>query len=148
MKLSCDPILRPRWFVGETKSPWSFANVIPSRSSEQSTKRRSRSENMWKVCLFCSQNNKIVWLSNAADTFLEKFTKCAKVCGLFFLDCAFGMLIGWAGKLWSRGDKCILMPCLHETHLPGKLTFLLYCVTFFIVKWHLPRVNVSRINTA
>ena len=30
----------------------------------------------------------------------------------------------------------------------GKLTFLLYCVTFSIVKWHLPHVNVSRVNTA
>ena len=28
----------------------------------------------------------------------EKFTRCAKVCGLFSW-----MLIGWAGKLWSRG---------------------------------------------
>ena len=40
-----------------------------SRSREQSMKRRSRSENMWKICLFYSQNNKIVWLSNMADTF-------------------------------------------------------------------------------
>ena len=29
-----------------------------SRSREQSTKRRSSSENMWKVCSFYSQNNK------------------------------------------------------------------------------------------
>ena len=35
-----------------------------------------------------------------ADTFFEKSTRCAKVCGLFFL-----MLIGWAGKLWSRGKN-------------------------------------------
>ena len=81
-----------------------------SRSREQSTKRRSRSENMWKVCLFYSQNNKIVWLSNMADTFLEKFTRCAKVCGLLFLDCAYRMLIGWAGKLQSRG-YCSIINC-------------------------------------
>ena len=42
-----------------------------SRSREQSAKRRSSSENMWKVSLYYSQNNKIVWLSNMADTFLE-----------------------------------------------------------------------------
>ena len=55
-----------------------------SRSREQSKKRRSRSENMRKVCLFYSHNNKIVWLSNMTDAFfLEKFTRCAKVCGLF-----------------------------------------------------------------
>ena len=29
---------------------------------------------------------------------LDEFIRCAKVCGLF-LDCAFRMLIGWAGKL-------------------------------------------------
>ena len=60
---------------------------------------------MWKVCLFCSQNNKMVWLSNMADTFLEKCTRCAKVCGLLFLDCAFGMLIGWARKSRSHGTE-------------------------------------------
>ena len=57
---------------------------------------------MWKVCLFCSQNNKSVWLSNMADTFLEKFRKCAKDCGLFSWLC-FRMLIGWVDKLRSRG---------------------------------------------
>ena len=35
----------------------------------------------------------------------EKLTRCAKVCGLLFLDCAFWMLIGWAGKLRSYGKK-------------------------------------------
>ena len=37
---------------------------------------------------------------------------------------------------------------VHETVTWGKLTFLLYCVTFSIVKMHLPHVNVSRVNTA
>ena len=32
-----------------------------------------------------------------------KFTRCAKVCGLFFY--AFRVLIGWAGKCWSRGRE-------------------------------------------
>ena len=31
-------------------------------------RRRSRSERMWKYCLFCSQNNKVVWLSNIAGS--------------------------------------------------------------------------------
>ena len=35
-----------------------------------------------------------------------------------------------------------------DTFTWGKLTFLSYCVTFSIVKWHLPHVNVSRVNTA
>ena len=81
---------------------------IISRSREQSTKRRSHSENMRKVCLSYSQNKKMVWLSNMADTSLKLFTWSAKVCGLFFLDCAFRVLIGWTGKLRSRGDT---VPC-------------------------------------
>ena len=65
------------------KQPAILCARSTSRSSEQSTKRRSRSEKMRKVYLFCSLNNDIVWLSNMADTFLEKFTGCARVCGLF-----------------------------------------------------------------
>ena len=42
------------------------------------------------------------------------------------------------------------MPYLitRDTFIRGKLTFLLYCITFSIVKWHLPHVNVSRANMA
>ena len=91
------------------------------RSSEQITKRRSRSENVWKVCLFYSHNNKILWLSNIADTFNEKFTRCAKVYGFFPLDCAFRTLIGWAGKLWSHGLQYYCR--LFETWFPRSLDF-------------------------
>ena len=90
------------WVI-KIKKPMILCTRCTSRSRDQSTKRRSRSENIWKVCLFFSQNNKIVWLSNVVDTFLEKLKRCAKVCGLFSLDCTFWMLIGWAGKLRSRG---------------------------------------------
>ena len=72
-----------------------------SGSREQNRKHRSRSENMPKMSLLYSQHNKIVWLSNMADTIWEKFTRCAKFCGLFFSR----TLIGWAGKLWSRGSN-------------------------------------------
>ena len=40
------------------------------------------------------------WLSNMEDTLVEKFTRCAKVYGLFLLDCAFRMLIGWDPIIW------------------------------------------------
>ena len=73
-----------------------------SRSREQRTKCRLLSENMRTVCLFYGQNDNILWLSNMANICFEKFTRCAKVCGLSFLDCALRVLIGWAGKLWSR----------------------------------------------
>ena len=38
-----------------------------------------------KVCLFYSQNDNIL-LSNVAHIF-EKFTRCAKVCGIFSWLC-------------------------------------------------------------
>ena len=70
------------WVI-KIKKPMILCARNTSRSREQSTKRRSSSENMRKVCLFYSGNNKIVRLSNMADTFFEEFTRCAKVCGLF-----------------------------------------------------------------
>ena len=71
------------------KKPMNLCTRSTLRSSEQSTKHRSHRESMQKVCLFSSQNNKIVWLSNS---------------GLFFLDCALWMLTVWAGKLWLHGS--------------------------------------------
>ena len=68
-----------------------------SRSREQTTKPQS--EKMRKVCLLYSHNNKILRLSNMADTFIE----VRKGFWASFLDCAFLMLIGWLGKLRSRG---------------------------------------------
>ena len=48
------------------KKPIILCARSTSRSwSEQSMKRRSGSENMWKVCLFYSHSNKILWLSNS-----------------------------------------------------------------------------------
>ena len=87
----CDHILRTRWFVGNLdEKPMILCARSASRSSEQSTKHRSRSENMWKVYLFYSQNIKIVWLSNMSDTFYEKFTVrkglWAFFSGFFFSD--------------------------------------------------------------
>ena len=92
------------WVI-KIKKPMILCARNTSRSREQGTKCRSHSENIRKVCLFYSQNNEIVWLSNMADTFFEKSTRCAKVCGLYFLDCAFRTLIGWAGKLQSHGEN-------------------------------------------
>ena len=97
----------PRWLwvnIIKIKKPMNLCTRSMLRSSEQSTKHRSHRESMQKVCLFSSQNNKIVWLSNMADAFLEKLTRCAKACGLFFLDCALWMLTVWAEKLWLHGS--------------------------------------------
>ena len=70
-------------WVTTIKKPMILCARSASRSREQSTKRRSHSENTREVCLFYSQNNKLLWLSNMSDTFFEKCTRCAKVWGLF-----------------------------------------------------------------
>ena len=46
------------------------AMILCTRSTSRSHEHHASwcSENMQKVCLFYSQNNKIVWLSNMADT--------------------------------------------------------------------------------
>ena len=55
-----DHILRPCWFVGNLdKKPMILCARSTSRSREQSTKHRSRSENMWR---FIYSTVKITWL--------------------------------------------------------------------------------------
>ena len=74
------PITVDLWVI-KIKTPMILCAHSTSRLGEQSVEHRSCSKNMLNVCLFYGQNNKIVWLSNIAD---EEFTRCAKVCGLFF----------------------------------------------------------------
>ena len=56
-------------WVSKIKKPMILCTSSMSRWCEQSTKHRRSSENMWKVCLCYSQNNKILWLSNTSNTF-------------------------------------------------------------------------------
>ena len=63
------------------------ARSTSTSSGEQSTKRRSRSESMRKVCLFYSQSSKILDYQTWPTHLFEKFMTCAKVCGLFSWLC-------------------------------------------------------------
>ena len=47
-------------------------------------------------------------------------------------------------KYWFESNTVFT----RDTFTWGKLTFLLYCVTFCYCEMHLPHVNVSRVNTA
>ena len=53
----------------------------------------NRARKFAKVCSFYGQNDKIVQLSNMADTIFEKSQGVQRTMG-FFLDCVFRMLIG------------------------------------------------------
>ena len=90
------------FWVIKIKILWSFAHVL----RRDHVNRARNADQAARVCYrFVYSIVKItrVWLSNVEGTRLEKFTRYAKVYGLFLLDCAFWMLTGWAGKLRSRG---------------------------------------------
>ena len=59
------------------------------------------------------------------DTFLEKFTRCAKAHGLSFLDFAFRILIGLAGKLRSHGFVSVAI----HTRTPAEQVNVLWTIT-------------------
>ena len=103
--INVDRILRPHW--PRWKSPWSFAHVVRRDHMNRSRNADQAATTCERFILFYSQNNKIVWLSNMADTFLEKFTRCAKVCGLFFLIVLFGCWLAEQTKLRSRESDLI-----------------------------------------
>ena len=115
-----------RWFVGpwiiKIKKPTFLCARSTWRENEQSKKHRSRSENIWNVYLFYSQNNKIVWLPNMTETLIKKFARCAKVCGLLFLIVLFGRWLAgqtnsdhveYMRKSWLKLFK--IMPYIRET---------------------------------
>ena len=62
-----------------------------SKPRDQSTKRRSHSENVWKICLVTRLRNYQTW-----RTHFWEIHEVRKGLWAFFLDCAFRMLIGWA----------------------------------------------------
>ena len=74
----------------------------------------------------------------------EKFTRCAKVCGLFSLDCPFQALIGWAGKRRSHGSRFCTAPANDYRVLAINIAFELttpflsiylryYLVSYFVL---------------
>ena len=67
----------------------------------------SHNENKKQRSGWDSPFNKIEWLSNMTDTFFEKFTRCAKVCGLFYLIMLSGCWL--AGRANSDHVDCTLL---------------------------------------
>ena len=80
---------------------WVIMILCALSTSTSSELRTKRSKNMRKVCLF------LVQLSRLYDyqTWKTEIHEVRKGLWAFFLDCAFRMLIGWAGRLRSRGRK-------------------------------------------
>ena len=59
-------IFWPRWIVGKIKKPM----ILCARNTSYITWTGARNTEMRKVCLFYSQNNNILWLSNMANTWI------------------------------------------------------------------------------
>ena len=114
------------WVI-KIKKPTILCARSTLRSREQSTKRRSRSVNMRKVCLFYSRNNKIAWSSNMADTFWEihEVRKGLWACfsWLCFSDADWLTLVTWY---------------IHTDHLYSTLHNLLQQVS---ISWWIIRFN-------
>ena len=72
------------WVI-KIKSLWSFAHVV-RRDHVNRARNADHAASMWKVCLFYSQNNKIVWLSNMADTIFYKSQEVCKGMWALFLE--------------------------------------------------------------
>ena len=112
-----------------------------SRSRDQSTKHRSRSEKMRYVCLFYGQKAR---LHDYQTWPTHKFTGCAKVSGLFFLAVSFRTLTGWAGKLPSHGflGKYRLIGGRRVLHVHSPLLLFSYLIKCR----HSP--SIALVNTA
>ena len=81
------------WVIKILKKPMILCARSTSSSSEQSTKRRSRSESMRNFCFFHSQNNNIYDYQTWQTRFWRNSRGAQRFVG-FFLDCAFQVLIG------------------------------------------------------
>ena len=115
-------IFRPRWFVGnKIKKPMILCARSTSRSREQSTKRRSRSENMQKVCLFSNENNKSCDYQTWQTHLLRNSRGAQRYVGFFlllivFVGCWLASTHIWSScrdiyKLNSWRHERMLQPC-------------------------------------
>ena len=77
------------------KSLWSFAHVV-RQDQVNRAQNLDRTERVCETFVY-SIVIKIVWLSNMADTFFEKFTWYAKACGLFSWSVCFADT-DWLGR--------------------------------------------------
>ena len=90
------------WVI-KIKSLWSIARLVRrdhvSRARNADHAARTNEMFAYSIVKITRFYDYQTWLTH----FFEKCTRCAKVCGLFFLDFAFRTLIGWADKLRSHG---------------------------------------------
>ena len=81
-----------QWIVFFVHSDW-YVEITWTEHETQITQREHvKGLSEVKITRFYDKTNMV-------DTFLEKFTRCAKVCGLFFLDCALRVMIGWSDRM-------------------------------------------------
>ena len=121
----CSEVTLPTFPTGKSMRLSDLIYLIVSNKIEKPmilyTRSTSRSMNR-------AQNNKILWLSNMADTFFfERITRRAKVCGHFFLIVLFGC--------WLAG-QAITWVLYSQTVTSSRFRILLLLVKFaFGIEW-------------
>ena len=98
--------------------PDTYSRVIKVMPSQSPTLNRGRAGELdliadidfwlfhWRnVCqvIITEDRPNYFWPGMQLYRVISRKERCAKVCGLFFLDCDFRMLIDWAGKSRSHG---------------------------------------------
>ena len=87
------------------------------------------------------------WKQQLSRTVSERHTQNIADIQWSLLNSFTAVFLCW-NEVWRQCKKMNSYAVYtRDTFTWGKLTFLLYCVTFsMIVKWHLPHVNVSRVT--
>ena len=116
------------WVV-KIKKPMILCAHSMSRLRQHSTKRRTRSKNMWKVCLFYSQNNRIVSIiKHGRHIFLTNSRGAQRYVLLLFLIVLFG---------------CLLAGQTNSNHMA--LSGLLFLVFMWVMSSHTKLYNFGNI---
>ena len=117
----CRWLLRPQWVklcciswreCVRVKGPWSFAYVV----RRDHVNRAQNADHATRTCeiLYYSQNNKIVWLSNMADTLVWEIHEVCKGLWSFFLIVYFRCWLARQANSVTWGLMSILLVILQD----------------------------------
>ena len=135
LKQPCDQSFSPHdLWVTKIKKPMILCARSTSRSRVQSTKCRSRGENMWKVCSLYSQNNKIELWSNVVDKFFSLNSQGRKGLWAFFLIVLFGCWLAGLACSGYHGNLDRLFLGMGFSYLVNEIKFMLISSRYFRIR--------------
>ena len=72
-------------------------------------------------------------IKRGGHIFFSKFSRVQRFVG-FFLDCAFWVLIGWAGMIWLHGNLDKLFLGIGFSYLVNEIKFMLISSRYFRIR--------------